>query len=116
MKRILFWVVLSFFLFAVSPHSESSQGRNSGLTYRPKYVPGEVLVRYRQGVSASNVREFQRGKGIQTKREFGITGIHQEKLPQYMTVEEALEIYRNNPDVEYAEPNYLLHAAVTIPQ
>jgi subtilisin family serine protease len=37
------------------------------------------------------------------------------QLPEGMTVEEALTIYRNDPNVEYAEPNYLRHAMSTIP-
>jgi subtilisin family serine protease len=32
-----------------------------------------------------------------------------------MTVEEALEIYRNDPDVEYVEPNYYRYATATTP-
>jgi subtilisin family serine protease len=37
------------------------------------------------------------------------------KLPQHLSVEEALEIYRNDPDVEYVEPNYYLYAVQTFP-
>jgi len=35
------------------------------------------------------------------------------KLPQGMTVEQAMDMYRNDPDVEYAEPNYIYHATLT---
>lgn len=116
MRRVLFWVILlSFLLSTKSGDSQPRPDQSSAPDLTPRYVQGEVLVKYRQGISASKVWEFHQGLGIETKRKFKLTGIRQVKLPPSMAIGEALEIYRNNPDVEYAEPNYILHATATIP-
>jgi len=82
---------------------------------RRPYVPGELLVRYRAGAAASRPERFRRLLGIETERRFSHLRIHQVRLPPGLTVEEALEIYRDDPDVEYAEPNYLRYATARIP-
>jgi len=39
--------------------------------------------------------------------------IYQLQIPEYITVEEMLYVLSRNPDVEYAEPNYIAHITVT---
>lgn len=73
---------------------------------RPPYVPGELLVKYRPAVTAVASAYFDRRLGVATLRSFHDIGVQQVKLPAGMTVEQALELYRDDPDVEYAEPNY----------
>ncbi|MEE9120552.1 MAG: S8 family serine peptidase, partial [Syntrophobacteria bacterium] len=51
--------------------------------------------------------------GVYTLKNFRRIGVQHVKLPKGMTVEEALEIYRNDPDVEYVEPNYLRYATTS---
>jgi subtilisin family serine protease len=51
--------------------------------------------------------------GVYTLKNFRRIGVQHVKLPKGMTVEEALEIYRSDPDVEYVEPNYLRYATAT---
>lgn len=82
---------------------------------RPSYVPGEVLVKYKPYVSASQIKTRHAAKGTKTIKQLHSISVHQIKLPAGMTVGEALEQYRSDPDVEYAEPNYLRYAKSTIP-
>jgi len=77
------------------------------------YVPGELLVRYKPSIRAAASRNYQTRWGISTIRTFKKIGVQHVKLPKDMTVSEALEIYLNDPNVEYAEPNYYRHSAVT---
>ena len=37
------------------------------------------------------------------------------KLPKQMSVEDAVREYEQDPNVEYAEPNYIVHALATTP-
>ena len=45
-------------------------------------------------------------------REIGYEGFERVKLPRSVSVEEAVKVYNANPGVEYAEPNYIVKAAV----
>lgn len=78
-----------------------------------EYVPGEVVVKYRTDVNSSDI------KGLNTK--YGVSEIYSSSLGNYKrvqiptskTVEEMVEIYNADPNVEYAEPNYIFHAFMT---
>ena len=80
-----------------------------------EYVPGEVLVKYKSSVSASSIDGSQTRLGIRAIKEFKYIGVRHVKLPADLDVEDALEIYKNDPDVEYAEPNYYRYATATTP-
>jgi subtilisin family serine protease len=73
---------------------------------RPAYVPGELLVKCKPAVGALTAAQFERRWGVAAVRTFHDIGVHHLKLPADMTVEEALELYRSDPDIEYVEPNY----------
>jgi subtilisin family serine protease len=115
MKKLVMIVVISCFLTA--PVGVSGQ---NGHNRRPKahgstYVPGELLVKYKPAVRAAATEYFRSRWRVSTLRRFRRIGVQHVKLPRDMTVGEALEIYRNDPDVEYVEPNYLRYATATIP-
>lgn len=116
MKRLAIFLAASTFL-QVGPLGASQllRGNNSRISQRVAYAPGELLVKYRPFVGAAASEHFRSCFGVSTLRRFKNVDIDQVKLPEGMTVEEALEIYRQDPDVEYAEPNYLRYATATIP-
>ena len=72
----------------------------------PSYAPGELLVKHRSSVRAAATQYYRAQLDISTLRAFRAIGVQRVKLPTWMTVEAALEIYLDDPDVEYAEPNY----------
>lgn len=56
---------------------------------------------------------LRRVAGAFSAREFGLVrNLHQVRLPEGVSVEEAIESYRRDPDVLYAEPDYLVQARV----
>ncbi len=82
-----------------------------------KHVPGEIIVKLKPGVSAQN---FLSKKGFST---FGLTASREIKLSyqklNVFKVQEgeksltgAIAALKSNPEVEYAEPNYIYSAAV----
>ena len=76
------------------------------------FVPGEVLVKFKPG-SAGDVRAPARTDMAARKlREFRSHAEHW-RLPPGLSTEAAIARLRRNPNVQYAEPNYLQHAAVT---
>lgn len=89
-------------LWAGSTVSKSSHFQGSG-----QYAEGEVLVKYKDGVEEDK-REKARGKaGAVNLREFKGLGIGHLKVAPGLTVEEAIDELMADPDVEYAEPNYI---------
>ncbi len=98
----------AFFLWAVAA-AETKAGQ------APAYVPGELLVKFTPAVRIAASANYRARLGVSSLKTYEITGAQHVKLPEGMTVEEALEIYRNDPDVEYAEPNYYRYATATTP-
>ena len=116
MKRLATIVVAISCLLA-APIGVSSQ---NGLSRKSKahgstYVPGELLVKYKDSVRSVATQYFRSRWRISTLRSFRRIGVQHVKLPRDMTVEEALEIYRSDPDVEYVAPNYYRYATATNP-
>jgi len=84
-----------------------------------KHVPGEIIVKLKPGVSAQN---FLSKKGFST---FGLTASREIKLSYQKlnvfkvagtqgekSLSGAIAALKNNPEVEYAEPNYIYSASV----
>jgi subtilisin family serine protease len=74
-----------------------------------QYVPGEVIVKFLDSASKATVA----AAGGQMIKSFagGEGRVQHVKLNKGETVEAALERYRHNPAVEYAEPNYIYQLA-----
>jgi subtilisin family serine protease len=81
---------------------------------KARYVPGEILVKFKTGTSASRMQVLHNALGAVKIKEIAHIGVHRIKLPHEMSVEGAVKYYKADPDVEYAEPNYIVRKA-TIP-
>lgn len=81
-------------------------------TSRPEYVPGEILVKFRQNTGDATRRTTHSNKKAKRIRKFRRSGIEHVKLPEGMSVEAAVSLYMADPTVEYAGPNRLRYAAV----
>lgn len=96
-------------------HAEQKQA-SRGMTalsqdarHPARYVPGEVLVKFRDEASSSGIQSLNMVAGAKEIRVLSMNArmIHQYKLEDTLSVDEAVLKYRSNPAVEYAEPNYL---------
>jgi subtilisin family serine protease len=102
MKRLLVLTIVVFFAL-------------TGLCLGENYVPGEILVKWKKGVSQLSVQNVQRSLDMKAQRTFTSLRIHHMKLRRGMKVKTALTQLRQNPNVEYAEPNYIMRALATTP-
>src|SRR5258708_17971882 len=76
-----------------------------------RYVPDEILVRFRESASVFSRSLTHSRIGTRVVREFRVAkGLQRVKLPPGMTVSQALQAFSKHPYVLYAEPNYLVHA------
>ena len=80
----------------------------------PTHVRNEVIVRFRDGVPEFN-KTMARSRVSGTRiRVFRIVdGLEHHRLPPNVSVDAALAMYRQNPEVLYAEPNYIVRATIT---
>lgn len=97
-------------VYAKQKQASDSKTALAGVARGPAhYVPGEVLVKFRDEASLLGVASLNVNMGVKELRAVAVqTGvIHQYKLDGALSVDEAVLKYQNNPAVEYAEPNYL---------
>ncbi len=77
---------------------------------RHAFVPGELLVRFRPAAAAGRVDQLLAERGTARLRRITALDVHVLRLPPTLSVEQAIEIFNRLPEIEFAEPNYILHA------
>src|SRR5690242_15149457 len=82
---------------AAMPASGGGNGKN--------YEPGELIVKYRPGGEGRR-GEFHRRHGSRKMKEFPGYAMERVKVRPGTLVEDAVREFENDPEVEYAEPNY----------
>jgi len=79
-----------------------------------RYVKGELIVKFKPMTLTTTMSEVHQGIGaIPKDRSSLVPEIEHVKLPEGLSVEDAIVQYMSNPNVEYAEPNYIVRALVT---
>ncbi len=78
------------------------------------YAPGELLVKFKPGVSAYVRAEIHRGVGARVLKTFRADpALHHVSIPKGWDLEKALAYYQTRADVQYAQPNWVYHIADT---
>lgn len=76
----------------------------------PKYVPGEVLVRFKPGADRRAVLSAHARVGAVIEREFrSVPGLQLVKFAPEIPLKRTIRMYRKDPNVLYAEPNHIVH-------
>jgi len=70
-----------------------------------RFVPGELLVKYRDGAAATPGKADANVRALRAYRT--VSGLRHLKLAAGESLEKTLAALRSRPDVEYAEPNYI---------
>jgi len=80
-----------------------------------EYVRGEVLVKFKPGTPSGVISDLHQVVGVASREKIGtISNTERIKLIDGVSVEDAIIQYMSDPNVEYAGPNYIIHA-LTIP-
>ncbi|MCI0530296.1 MAG: S8 family serine peptidase, partial [Nitrospira sp.] len=69
------------------------------------YTPSEVLVKFKEGTKQGDKKQLHQGAGVEVISVIPKLGIERVKSKQGESVEVLLNRYKNNPNVEYVEPN-----------
>jgi len=78
-----------------------------------RYASNEVLVKFKPSLSENEVMSL-----IETYQSLKIKkipklNVYQIQIPEHYSVEEMVNAFDRNPDVQYAEPNYIAHITAT---
>jgi Subtilase family/Fervidolysin N-terminal prodomain/Cep192 domain 4 len=108
-KRLSFTTLFLVALFAMDMRLGSQHAAQPG-SQRPEFVADEIIVKFRDGTDdfTKDLARF-RVAGVRKKIFKIIPGLEVVKLRRGVSVEEAISLFEQIPDVLYAEPNYILH-------
>ena len=90
----------------------TSMGLAAPPTPGAKYKPGEIIVKYKPGKAGISSILNSR-VGTQSIGTFRDKNMERVQLSSSHTVTDAITSFESDPNVLYAEPNYLLHSTVT---
>ncbi|MBC8232026.1 S8 family serine peptidase [bacterium] len=76
------------------------------------YVPGEILVGVKDGIAQDAIQAINAQLGAEIIYKYRIINAYQLRLPRGLDVGRAIAFYNRQAAVEYAEPNYIVHADV----
>ncbi|HSK14574.1 MAG TPA: S8 family serine peptidase [Gaiellaceae bacterium] len=86
-------------------------GQRDGLERRgvekEEFVPGELIVRFREDVSAAGASSALQARGARGAGTLGAPGLRLVKLPRDASVTAEAAALERDPRVLYAEPNYI---------
>ncbi|MFZ5981492.1 MAG: PKD domain-containing protein [Candidatus Zixiibacteriota bacterium] len=113
-KNVLLVIALLFIFAGLTFAAEDFKIRNlDDNSQAAAYAEGEIVVKYKTDIDDQTKAKVNVQLGtaeISTSRYSGVTRL---SIPADKTVEEMVEIYNADPNVEYAEPNYIYHAFMT---
>ncbi len=96
--------------FAQVEAFKQAEVRKAGLA---RWVPGEIIVRFRPGVSEEIIQRINDSLGASTLSMSKRGEFRRLRIPGPRTVQQMVEVYSRNPNVEYAEPNFIASALMT---
>ena len=91
----------------MSSQSELTEDRSA----TKPYAKGQIIVRFKDNVAepAMTLANAQ-NQGVSARKFSIVKNLHLVQLPADADVKTAIEAYKKNPDVLYAEPNYIVEA------
>ncbi|MHC4575562.1 MAG: S8 family peptidase, partial [Planctomycetota bacterium] len=92
--------------FAGSPAGQTELG----LSKRPRWVPHEIIVKFRNGVSEDRVNQINKRHAAAVLYTSPYAGFKRMRVPAGRTAEQMAELYSREHEVEYAELNYYARA------
>lgn len=115
MKKKIFFAFLIFNILSFSFNLWASEIKKAFIVdptskRKVSVVADEILVKFKSEVEEETIDKINKKFGMEIKKKLRIKNIYHLKVPPSKTIEEMLEEYRKDPDVEYAEPNYIRKA------
>jgi len=108
-KRILIILVACMFLFSVLPgiYAEIPDKNTEN------FVEDEILIKFKQGLSNKNINDIASAHGLTINSKSQYSNVHRMRIQKGRDVIEIANRLIRNPNVEYAEPNYIYQICMT---
>ncbi|MGZ3537902.1 MAG: S8 family serine peptidase [Thermodesulfobacteriota bacterium] len=103
--------ILTMFVLLLESTTWAYTGKvkfNASGKQKNNYEDGSVIVKFKPSTPAEIRDYIHRRHGSEKIKEFPSLNIHHVRFKKGMSVKRAIAIYQAEPDVEYAEPNYLV--------
>lgn len=104
-KKIYIVAFICVFALFSAVYAASFNGKINKSGFK-KYTDNEIIVKFKKNISS-----LQQISSVSSMGDSRIKSLRKDmvhiKLKKDDTVENAIERYKNNPDVEYAQPNYI---------
>jgi subtilisin family serine protease len=78
-----------------------------------RYAFSEILVKFKSSLSENEVAILIETYQSRTIKKIQKLNVYQIQIPEHYSVEEMVYAFDRNPDVEYAEPNYIARITAT---
>ncbi len=115
---LLFSFIICLFRSGIAFSEMKSAGERNFYTYidrllMSQHVDREIIVKFKGGITDNDTLITHSQTGAAIKKKFqGRHELQLISLPGHMSVREGLEVYLQNPHIEYAEPNYIVYATI----
>ena len=116
--------ILSLIAFAGTKTNAvmDTENRNSIAPQVPQYAPGELIVKLKEGKILEDIKELNTKYKVtlieKVCKETSVPNLENTyllKIDPSTNILSMVKDYTNNPNVEYAEPNYISKTQVTPP-
>ncbi len=78
-----------------------------------RYASSEVLVKFKPSLSENEMASLIEAYQSRKIKKIPKLSVYQIQIPEHTSVEEMVYAFDRNPDVEYAEPNFVAHITAT---
>jgi subtilisin family serine protease len=95
---------------AASPTRDDANRATPAGAFDDEYVAGEVLVSFQPGIARAKIDEIRSSIRASVIKELSEIRVQQWRLAPGLDVARAVEVLSSNPNVKYAEPNYIVSA------
>jgi subtilisin family serine protease len=106
MKRILIHIIVAVVMMPIG----GALYPQTSIQSKPRIVPGQVVIKYKRGTLAKATAASLEALGITVVKSFDALPFVVGKFSTGKNIDEILHDCRALPNVEYAEPNYLVSA------
>ncbi len=103
-NRYLFSIWVAFSLSVTLTNAQSQQA---------DFRPGEVIVKFKSDVSTASINSVLSNAGIQIARQFSDISVYKCTISGDKAVHTAVAECNADPNIEYAEPNFIYHTFKT---
>jgi subtilisin family serine protease len=112
--RLLGGAIAYFSLIVPAAHSQSIPASSTIPTVVPKYARDRILVKFRHGLTPRAMASVHLAVGTNSLRRFSaVKDLESVSVPKGLDVAVMLRSYRQRPEVEYAEPDFIVHSFST---